>query len=121
MDEAEAARLAERCYPHVPAALLACLHRSGRPFPPMDAPLAAGGFSHVLEAGGWEGDLILGGTYIRFRCPDCSSLMFQPNTDRGIMHALRVAKVHKPGCCAERAARFAGTGTAAAWPDRLGE
>lgn len=120
MDDAARA-LAERCHPHVPPALLACLHRSGEPFPPNEAALARGGFQHVLDAGGWTGELIRGGQYIRFECPDCMSLMFQPNTARGMAHALRVARSHKPDCCAERAARFAETGIRAVWPDRLDE
>jgi hypothetical protein len=111
----------EACHPHVPCALLAELHRAGEPFPQNPAPLAGGGFGHVLEAGGWTGYLLQGGEYIRFDCPDCHSLMFQPNTHRGIAHALRVARAHKPDCCAERAARFAETGVPAVWPDRLDE
>lgn len=120
--DAAARQLLEACRPHVPAALLAHLYRTGQPFPPNEAPLAACGFGHVLErSGGWTGRLIEGGAYIRFDCPDCSSVMFQPATLRGIRHALRVALTHKPGCCAERAARYAETGIPAAWPDRLDE
>lgn len=120
MDDA-ARELAERCHPHVPPALLAHLYRLGEPFPLNTAPLAEDGFQHVLDASGWTGELIEGGQYIRFDCPDCHSLMFQPATVRGIMHALRVARSHKPGCCAERAARFAETGISAVWPDSLAE
>ena len=120
MDQA-ARQLLEACRPHVPAALLAHLHRTGQPFPPNEAELAEGGYQHVLEAGGWTGYLVGRGYYIRFDCPDCHSLMFQPNTARGIRHALRVARGHKPDCCAERAARYARTGVPAAWPDRLDE
>ena len=121
MGQDEAAALAARCFPHVPPALLACLYRAGEPFPPNTAPLAGGGFQHVLEAGGWTGELVSDGQYLRFECPGCSSLMFQPNTDRGIMHALRVARSHKPGCCASRASRFRRTGIPAVWPDRISE
>jgi hypothetical protein len=116
-----ARQLLEACHPHVPCALLAHLHRLGQPFPQNTAPLAEGGFRHVLEAGGWRGRLVQGGQYIRFDCDQCHSLMFQPNTARGTGLALRVARSHKPGCCAERAARFAETGIPAVWPDRLDE
>jgi hypothetical protein len=119
--DAEAQALYERCFPHVPTALLAHLYRAGEAFPPNTAPRAEGSFQHVLDAGEWTGQLTEGGQFIRFDCPACSSLMFQPNTDRGIAHALKVARAHKPDCCAERAARFAETGTAAVWPDSLDE
>jgi hypothetical protein len=113
--------LMEACHPHVPCALLAHLHRAGEPFPPNTERLAPGGFRHVLEAGGWEGDLIQAAQYIRFYCAACRSLMFQPNTHRGIAHALKVARSHKPDCCAERAVRYAESGVPAVWPDRLDE
>lgn len=120
MDQA-ARELMEACRPHVPTALLAHLYRTGQPFPPNTAPLAAGGFGHVLEAGGLTGELIQAGQYIRFGCGACHSVMFQPNTHRGISHALRVARAHRPRCCAERAARYAETGVPPVWPDRLDE
>lgn len=119
--DAAARRLLEACRPHVPPALLAHLYRTGQRFPPNEAPLAGCGFGHVLDESGWGGRLLEGGAYIRFDCPDCHSVMFEPNTLRGIRHALRVARRHKPGCCAERAARFAETGIPAVWPDRIDE
>jgi hypothetical protein len=120
MDHA-ARQLAQACHPHVPPALLAHLYRAGLPFPPVTGPLAEGGFAHVLEVASWTGELVQAGQYIRFGCPACSSLMFEPNTARGIMHAQRVARTHKPDCCGQRAARFAETGVPAVWPDRLDE
>lgn len=120
MDDA-ARELAQACHPHVPPALLAHLYRAGQPFPPATGPRAEGGFAHVLDVASWTGVLIQAGQYIRFDCPACSSLMFQPNTARGVIHALRVARAHKPDCCAGRAARYAETGVPAVWPDELGE
>lgn len=120
MDDA-ARQLLETCHPHVPAALLAECCRRGWAFPRNPGELAAGGFGHVLTAGGWTGATVHDGQYIRFDCPACSSLMFQPNTRRGIVHALRVARAHKPGCCDQRAARYRETGVPAVWPDRLDE
>lgn len=116
MDE-PARQLLDACAPHVPCALLAHLWRLGEPFPVHAEPRAEGGFQHVLDAGGWTGGLISGGAYVVFRCPDCLSIMFQPNTARGIAHALKVAQNHKPDCCAERAQ----AGVITAWPDRLDE
>lgn len=118
--DADAQALADFCYPHVPPALLAHLYRAGEQFPVNPEPLTTRGFKHVLRHG-LTGELVCDGQYIRFDCPDCRSLMFQPNTDRGINHALRVARSHKPDCCAQRAARYAETGIPAAWPDSLDE
>jgi hypothetical protein len=102
---------------HVPCGRLAALWRAGEDFPALDEPCADGGYQHVLAAGGWDGELVNDGSQVRFWCPDCSTLMFQPNTARGHAHALKVALAHKPDCCRERAERFAGTGEVTAWPD----
>lgn len=99
------------------AASLAALWRQERHFPPLPGPRATGGFGHVTRAGMGEGKLICGGQYIQFRCPACLTLLFEPNTDRGIAHAMRVAESHKPGCCADRAYLYRASGTVTAWPD----
>lgn len=134
--KAAVADLLRRCAPHVPCAALAELWRAGEPFPtggetrrgevrgnepPVDAAPDSGGFQHVLDTGGWTGELLTSGDYIRFDCPDCHSLLFEPNTRRGIAHALRVARAHRPRCCADRAACYARTGVPAVWPDRVDE
>jgi hypothetical protein len=119
--DAEAQALAERCAPHVPPALLAHLYRAGQPFPAHSVPLARSGFQHVLDLWGWTGELLNGGMYIRFDGCACHTILFEPNTDRGIAHAYRVAFAHKPDCCAERAARYTVTGVPAPWPDSLDE
>lgn len=113
--------LAARCHPHVPPAYLAHLYREKRLFPLNPMTPTTESFQPVLDICGWSGVLICNGEYIRFDCPDCSSLMFQPNTKRGISHAMRVASMHKPRCCDERAARFAQTGVPAVWPDYVDE
>lgn len=106
---------------HVPCGALAAMWRDGEDFPVLDEPSAQEGFQHVLDAGGLDGEEISGGSYIRFRCPDCQTLMFQPNTDRGIAHALTVALAHRPDCCAERAAAYEASGEVTAWPDTEAE
>ena len=102
--------------PHVTAVLLADLWRKGQHFPPLAGPRAQGGFAHVTAAYG-EGRLICNGQYIEFRCPACLTLLFEPNTDRGLAHALRVSAHHKPACCAERAFLYRASGIVTAWPD----
>lgn len=118
MDDA-ARQLMEQCHPHVPPALLAHLYRLGQPFPDNTAKLADPRPDYSLQ---WlTGRLLENGQYVRYDCPDCHSLMFQPNTERGIRHARTVDQAHKPDCCAERAERYAQTGVPAVWPDRLDE
>jgi hypothetical protein len=105
----------------VPPAYLAHLYREKQLFPRNEAELTTASFQPVLEICGWSGEYICNGEYIRFDCPDCMSLMFQPNTNRGIFHAMKVASAHKPQCCQERADLFAKTGVPAVWPDYLDE
>ena len=102
--------------PHLTAAVLADRWRKGQHFPPLPGPRAGGGFDHVTAAYG-EGRLICNGQYIEFRCPACLTLLFEPNTDRGIAHALRVSSAHKPACCAERAFLYRAARIVTAWPD----
>ena len=101
---------------HIQPRHLAELWRAGQEFPPLTEPRAAGGFGSVLQyCPSYQAQLVNGGDFIRFLCPDCQSVMFHSNTDRGIRHAAKVAAVHKPGCCAARQRQF--RGTPSAWPD----
>lgn len=121
MDEA-AKKLADRFSPHVPTALLAHLYREKELFPLNRAQLDDSGIKEVLDASkSWTAEVICNGQYIQFNCPDCHSLMFQPCTKRGVTHAMRVATMHKPRCCAERLEKFTETGIPAVWPDSLDE
>lgn len=107
---------------HIGAARLAELHRAGEPFPPLTEPHAATGFAHVLAPSEfYRGTLICGGDYIRFQCAECQSLLFEPNTHRGIAHARRVGIAHLGACCAERKAAWRDHRTEKAWPDPEGD
>lgn len=101
--------------PHISAADLANLWRTGEPFPVTGESPCTLGIAGVLALGNYEGAIIAGGEHAWFRCRDCNSRFFCANTYRGIRHALRVAAAHQGACCAERRATHQGAETA--WPD----
>lgn len=93
---------------------LAVLLRAGMPFPEDhgEEPAEPGG-EYATGEWGVLGEIMPGGKYLRFWCPDCQTSMYQANSDRGIRHARKVARVHKPACCERRAAG----GKPSTWPD----
>jgi hypothetical protein len=93
---------------------LARLRRAGLPFPADhgEEPAPWGAEASCVEFG-VLGEVMPGGLYLRFWCPVCQTDMFQANSSRGILHARKVARTHKPLCCAQRAA----WGHPSVWPD----
>jgi hypothetical protein len=69
----------------------------------------------------YTAEYICGGDYIRFQCTGCQTIVFQPNTDRGIAHEMKMARSHPQDCCDERRTAYVRTGIVTAWPDRLDE
>lgn len=103
---------------HIPTGKLAALWREGSEFPPLTEPVSGLGLAHVLgRVTCLRCELFGDGSYLRFWCDDCRSVMFQSNTDRGIAHGLKVDRAHKPDCCAERRIRYEATGVPPVWPD----
>lgn len=97
------------------AAALAALARAGLPFPGDhgEQPAQPGG-EHSCTEFGVLGEVMPGGAYLHFWCPGCDSHMYQANSGRGVIHARKISKPHKPsGCCAERAT----WGKPSIWPD----
>ena len=119
--DAAARELLDACAPHVPTALLAHLYRLGEPFPEQAEPRPERDLAWILGQVTCLGCELHGDGYLRFWCDDCHSVMFQPFTDRGVAHGLRVDGSHKPDCCAERKIRYEATGVPPVWPDRLDE
>jgi hypothetical protein len=93
---------------------LAALRRAGLPFPDDhgEEPAGPGGEQSCAEFG-ILGEVMPGGAYLRFWCPDCQSEMFQVNSTRGTLHARKISRTHRPACCAERAS----WGRPSIWPD----
>lgn len=111
----------EASKPHAPAALLAYLARENLPFPSTGVPMAAPGLDQIIAISGWT-VARYGPEYLLFRCPECRTSMYQPASQTGMTHALRVARKHKvpkrgtgPICCDQRAALDQET----IWPDSL--
>lgn len=96
------------------AARLATLVREGVPFPrdPGERVAMPGG-ERCIEQYGVTGELLGQRRYIRFHCADCLTDMYEVNSARGIIHAQKIGRFHKPGCCAQRAA----AGVPSIWPD----
>lgn len=96
------------------AAILARLARAGLPFPDDHGePPAPPGGEQSCEEFGVPGEVMPGGRYLRFWCPDCLTDMYEPNSPRGIIHARKTARSHKPACCAQRKS----WGVPTVWPD----
>lgn len=92
---------------------LAQLVREGKEFPLHEEVIAPpGGGSACLEFG-VHGEVMPGGRYLHYWCPDCDSHMYQANSSRGIFHGRKISKGHKPVCCAERKS----WGRKSIWPD----
>jgi hypothetical protein len=108
---------------HVPPGVLAALWRAGQEFPPAGEPRSAMSLDAVfatrtaLGLPQYTAEYICDGDYIRFQCTGCQTIVFQPNTDRGILFEAKMARSHPQDCCDERRTAYVRTGIVTAWPD----
>lgn len=108
---------------HIPPSVLAALWREGKDFPAHGEPRATRSLDPIFAIRASAGlpqytaEYICGGEYIRFQCTGCQTIVFQPNTDRGIGFEAKMARDHPQDCCDERRAAYERTGIVTAWPD----